>query len=149
MITESLFSFPPLPAPCALRVWATRSRASPPSAPWECCVFHRHVSISSGCCLVTCCKSLFSKHRARSVCVFVRGVSVRHDTRGVALLVCGFCPNSSQLQTAGDCSGNLIPSEPLQTLPTRLTCNLCLPVGERVVKGNGAQSQPACLITNH
>lgn len=23
--------------------------------------------------------------------------------RGVALLVCGFCPNSSQLQTAGDC----------------------------------------------
>lgn len=78
-----------------------------------------------------------SKHNAKSV----RGVSLRHDTRGVALLACGFCPNSSQLQTAGDCSGNLIPPEPLQTLHTRLTCNLCLPAGKREGK------RGVCVLT--
>lgn len=58
-------------------------------------------------------------------------VSVSHETRGVALLVCGVCPNSAPLSSAGDCSGNLILPEPLQTLTARLTWNLCLPVGKR------------------
>lgn len=120
------------PEPCLPR---PASAARPPVS---------RLRVASGCGAPDCepsCKSLLSKHTAESV----RGVSLRHDTRGVALLVCGFCPKSSQLQTAGDCSGSLIPSEPLQTLPTRLTCNLCLPVGKRgreMGRNRGSDGQP-------
>lgn len=110
-------------APC---LWATLSTSTHIARVLE--VLHDsqcHVSVSSLVAVWYTVRPVVKVY-ARSVC----GVLVRHDTRGVALLVWFFCPNSSQLPTAGDCSGNLILSELLQTLSTRLTCNLCLPVGE-------------------
>lgn len=121
-------------APCTLQ---PRSPRYGSAACFHCC------RVSASCLAAvgrtkTCCKSLFPKPSTRSA-----GAEFRYGViaRGVALLVCGFCPNSSQLHSAGDCSGSLILPEPLQTLPALLTCNLCLP-GAKCCGEMGAQSRP-------